>query len=60
MRAIFTLAMTTAMTAAAFAGNFQTDTFKTKEDKAAKITPIEQVADLLAGSGIDVWIRDCQ
>ena len=32
MKTIFTLAMTTAMTAAAFAGDIQTDTFKTVGD----------------------------
>ncbi len=57
---IGTLAATAAFATTGCAMGFQTDTFKTKEGKSVTITPIKQVADLLADTSIDVRVRNYQ
>ena len=56
MKAIFTLAMTTAMTAAAFAGDFQTDTFKTVGGKDVVITAIKHASLRIQYDGLEIQV----
>ncbi len=56
MKAIFTLAMTTAMTAAAFDGDFQTDTFKTVGGKDVVITAIKHASLRIQYDGLEIQV----
>ena len=56
MKTIFTLAMTTAMTAAAFAGDIQTDTFKTVGGKDVVITAIKHASLRIQYDGLEIQV----
>ena len=56
MKPIFTLAMTTAMTAAAFAGDIQTDTFNTVGGKDVVITTIKHASLRIQYDGLEIQV----
>ena len=56
MKTLFTLAMTTTMTAAAAAANFQTDSFTTNEGKAITITAIKHSSLRIQYDGLEIQV----